>query len=134
MDFLDAVRACLGKYGTFVGRARRSEYWFFVVFSYLVGQATLPLSFIVGHYGGLLTLATIALLVPGIAVGMRRLHDTNRAGWWLLLNLVPIAGQIVLTIWMFERGTPGTNRFGADPAPETHAGGAASDANTLAPV
>ena len=70
----------------------------------------------------------------GIAVGMRRLHDTNRAGWWLLLNLVPIAGQIVLTIWMFERGTPGTNRFGADPAPETHAGGAASDANTLAPV
>ena len=134
MDFRDAVRACLGKYGTFVGRARRSEYWFFVVFCYLAGQATLPLSFIVGHYGGLLTLATIGVLLPSIAVGMRRLHDTNRSGWWLLLNLVPIAGQIVLTIWMFERGTVGENRFGADPAPEMAAGGVTSEGNALAPV
>ena len=134
MDFLDAVRACLNKYGTFVGRARRSEYWFFVVFGYLAGQATLPLSFVVGHYGGLLTLVTIGLLMPGIAVGMRRLHDTDRSGWWILLNLVPIAGQIVLTIWMFERGTAGANRFGEDPAPEIDAMGGASHASAVTPV
>ena len=134
MDFLDAVRACLNKYGTFVGRARRSEYWFFVVFGYLAGQATLPLSFLVGHYGGLLTLISLGLFLPGVAVGMRRLHDTNRSGWWLFLNFVPIAGQIVLTIWMFERGTAGANRFGPDPAPEMTAGDAPSQGNALAPV
>ena len=63
--------------------------------------------------------------MPGLAVAVRRLHDTNRSGWWLLLNLAPIAGQVVLTIWMFERGTVGENRFGADPAPEAGTGQAA---------
>jgi uncharacterized membrane protein YhaH (DUF805 family) len=60
-------------------------------------------------------IASLGLLLPGIAVGVRRLHDTERSGWWMLLILIPLVGAIVLIVWFCTRGTIGQNRFGADP-------------------
>ncbi len=109
----------LKKYGVFSGRSRRREYWFFVLFNFIF---TFVLSFI-DHVAGLadsgyLTLAglyALAVLVPAIAVGVRRLHDTDRSGWWLLIAFVPLIGLIVLIVFLVSDGQPGNNRFGPNP-------------------
>jgi uncharacterized membrane protein YhaH (DUF805 family) len=100
--------AALKKYAVFAGRARRKEYWFFTLF-YLV------FAFAVGWVGGLLQLGdglsslyTLAMLLPNIAVGVRRLHDTGRSGWWLLLPLVNL-------IFLVQDGQKGSNNYGDDP-------------------
>ncbi|KVE09174.1 MULTISPECIES: DUF805 domain-containing protein [Burkholderia] len=124
MNFSEAIRAVLNKYATFEGRARRAEYWYFALLSCvlsIVGQIIGA----AGRDGGLITLlllgaislVSLALIVPGIAVSVRRLHDTGRSGWFLLLALIPIVGSILLLVWMCSRGTEGPNRFGADPIP-----------------
>ena len=119
MDFQTAVRACLQKYVTFSGRAARPEFWYFVLFAILanvaasiVDRALFGGSGGSGPVGGLIGLA---LFLPNLAVGVRRLHDTDRSGWWLLIGFIPLAGAIVLLIWFVRRGTAGSNRFGADP-------------------
>ncbi len=66
---------------------------------------------------GVIFLVSLALIIPGIAVSVRRLHDTGRSGWFLLLGFIPIVGGILLLVWMCSRGTEGPNRFGADPIP-----------------
>jgi uncharacterized membrane protein YhaH (DUF805 family) len=128
MSFTDAIKTCLNKYVDFTGRARRSEYWYFVVFNLLV---RIVLGIIDGilfsqmaqsGYGPLSSLAGLALLLPGLAVTARRLHDTDRSGWWMLLGFVPIVGWIVLIIWYATAGTPGPNRFGEDPKRATSFG------------
>jgi len=116
MDFTTAVKTCLAKYVGFAGRARRSEYWYFTLFlvvvSVALGAAGLEQ---VGSFFSVVT------LLPSLAVGVRRLHDTDRSGWWLLLFLVPLVGMIVLIVWFVRRGTPGANRFGDDPLQQAHA-------------
>jgi uncharacterized membrane protein YhaH (DUF805 family) len=120
MSFQDAVRTCLTqKYADFSGRARRSEYWWFFLFNVLVGIAASVIDSILGtRYGsgtGLVqALAQLALLIPGIAVGVRRLHDTGRSGWWLLIGLVPLVGWIVLLVFLVQ-DSQGENQHGPSP-------------------
>ena len=108
-------------YAVFSGRARRKEYWFFVLFYLIFGFVLHLIDQAMGIYDaelqiGLLEgLYSLALLIPSLAVGARRLHDTDRSAWWLLLLLVPIIGWIVLIVFMALRGQEGSNRFGPDP-------------------
>lgn len=111
----------LRKYGVFDGRSRRREYWTFYLLSSLLGFALGVLDLLMGTFnlaagvGLFSSLFALALFVPGLAVGVRRLHDTDRSGWWLLVALVPILGVIVLIVFLLQGGTPGPNRFGPDP-------------------
>lgn len=114
MGFADAVRTCLSKYATFSGRARRSEYWFFYLFFVLVAlvgsvlDAVLGTAFIAG-------LIVVALLLPMLAANVRRLHDTSRSGWWLLLGFVPLVGGIVLLVFSCLDSVPEPNQYGPSP-------------------
>ncbi len=115
----------LKKYADFSGRARRKEYWFFVLFNIIISVALTVIDVMVGTYsqaigiGLLACIYALAVLIPGIAVSVRRLHDTDRSGWWLLIVLIPIIGPIVLIVFMCIDGTPGTNRFGPSPKEAT---------------
>ncbi|MFY1634608.1 DUF805 domain-containing protein [Solwaraspora sp. WMMB335] len=120
MSFTAAVRSVLSQYVGFGGRARRSEYWWFFLFSFLVSIVTSILDVVLGTdfdgSNGLFSLiATLALLLPSLAVGVRRLHDTDRSGWWILIGIIPIIGTIVLLVFFALDGTPGPNRFGPSP-------------------
>lgn len=116
MGFTDAVGRCLGNYATFAGRARRSEFWYFWLFNLLVQIVASGMdNMLLGGAGVLSAVASLALLLPGLAVSARRLHDGGRSGWWLLIGLVPLVGVILLIIWYVGRGEDGPNRFGADP-------------------
>ncbi|HET7384403.1 MAG TPA: DUF805 domain-containing protein [Pseudolabrys sp.] len=117
MDFWSAVKSVFGKYATFRGRACRSEYWYFYLFDMIVlliaGIVDLAIfGSDVSVVGSIWALAT---LIPVIAVGVRRLHDIDRTGWWLLLSFVPLIGWIILLVWFCTRGTTSANRFGNNP-------------------
>jgi uncharacterized membrane protein YhaH (DUF805 family) len=111
----------LKKYADFNGRARRKEYWMFFLFNIIITivlvivDGMLGTSAVPGALGLLGALYSLALLVPGIAVAVRRLHDTGRSGWWILIGLVPFVGFIVLIVFMVQDGTPGENQFGKNP-------------------
>jgi uncharacterized membrane protein YhaH (DUF805 family) len=123
MSFTGAIRSVLSQYVGFGGRARRSEYWWFVLFAILVGIVTTLLDAALGTdfegsatSSGLLSLiANLVLLLPSLAVAVRRLHDTDRSGWWILIGLIPLIGAIVLLVFFVQDGTPGPNRFGPSP-------------------
>ncbi len=104
----------LRQYAHFEGRARRREYWYFALFNVLVA---LGLGLIDGALGiGVLgPLYSLAVLIPGLAVSVRRLHDTGRSGWWLLIALVPIIGVIVLLVLMCLDSEAGANQYGPSP-------------------
>jgi uncharacterized membrane protein YhaH (DUF805 family) len=111
-----AIQTVFAKYAVFRGRASRPEYWyFFLLYSVLYVMCALlsELSSTLSGIGFLLML--VALLVPSISVGVRRLHDTNRSGWWLLLSFVPVVGTIVLLVFFCLEGTAGPNQYGPDP-------------------
>jgi len=116
--FLDVVK---NKYATFEGRARRSEYWYYVLFYVLAIVALAIIDEITGTFSeeagiGLLSgLFVLATLVPTLAVTVRRLHDTDRSGWWVLINFIPIVGGIVLLVFTVMDSQPGANRFGPNP-------------------
>ncbi len=118
--YLDALR----KYAVFSGRARRKEYWYFALFNLLIHIGLSVIDSVAGirdpNYSlGLLGgIYALAILIPSLAVSVRRLHDTDRSGWWLLIGLVPIIGGIVLLIFMVLDSQPGENRFGAFPKEE----------------
>ena len=109
------------KYAVFEGRAQRSEYWYFVLFYTLIAIALAIVDSVTGSFNpsaglGLLGgIFTLAMLIPSIAVSFRRLHDTDRSAWWLLIGLVPFIGVIVLIIFFALDSQPGTNRFGPNP-------------------
>jgi len=125
MGLQGAVRSCLRKYGDFNGRAPRSEYWhwsLFIALLMLAGFLALALlDAILGDRVGTALIAVVAIiaglgvLVPSIAVTVRRLHDTNSSGWWYLLSFIPYIGGLILFVWFCIKGTPGENRFGPDP-------------------
>jgi uncharacterized membrane protein YhaH (DUF805 family) len=133
MTFIAAVRSVLSQYVEFGGRARRAEYWWFVLFTVLVGVVTSILDLALGTEfegsiasSGLFSLiANLALLLPSLAVAVRRLHDTDRSGWWILIALIPLIGAIVLLVFFVQDGTPGPNRFGPSPKHQAAPGWAA---------
>ncbi|MFD0981735.1 DUF805 domain-containing protein [Tropicimonas aquimaris] len=117
MKFQDAVRTCLNKYAVFSGRARRPEYWWFALFNLIGSVVTQSLDRMVfgPDMGVLGALWGLALLVPSIAVGVRRLHDLDKSGWWLLIALIPILGTLLLIYWFIQPGTRGPNQYGPEP-------------------
>jgi uncharacterized membrane protein YhaH (DUF805 family) len=111
----------LNKYAEFNGRARRKEYWFFVLFNILISLALGIVDHITGSFDptsgvGLLGgIYAIALLLPGLTVTVRRLHDTDRSGWWVLLPFIPILGGLILFYFLVLDSTPGRNEYGDSP-------------------
>ena len=118
MDFGKAIQTCMGKYATFQGRGSRSEFWWFYLFTVLVvWGATIAGAATGGEDGAnaLSGLANLVLMLPSLAASCRRLHDTNRSGWWLLIALT-IIGIIVLIIWWAQESDAAANRFGEPPS------------------
>jgi hypothetical protein len=112
---------CLQHYAEFNGRARRSEYWYFVLFNLVI---SFVIGFTFGVIAGLLDMPalanlaylwSLAMFIPGLAVSVRRLHDIGRSGWWLLLSLIPLVGAIILIIWYCTDSQPGANQYGSNP-------------------
>jgi uncharacterized membrane protein YhaH (DUF805 family) len=118
MGFQEAVSTCFSKYVAFEGRAARPEYWWWVLFVVVAGVVLQGLGAVflgsaAGLLGGLFYLATF---LPGLAVSVRRLHDTDHSGWLLLIALIPLIGSLVVLYFMIQPGTHGPNRFGGAPA------------------
>jgi uncharacterized membrane protein YhaH (DUF805 family) len=130
MSFGTALRAFWSNYRNFKGRARRSEYWFIQLFLVATNLAVAVIDlalmdgdvdrFIANGGGGIVGLIwIIATIVPALAVLIRRLHDTNRSGWWALIGFVPIIGTIAILIFTVTDSTQGENRYGASPKDST---------------
>lgn len=101
MDFGEAIKVCFNKFADFNGRARRSEFWWFQLFAYLVSSVTCGIG-------------ALVLLIPLLAVTSRRLHDTGHSGWWQLIQLIPF-GFILIIIWGVQDSDPGHNEYGPNP-------------------
>jgi uncharacterized membrane protein YhaH (DUF805 family) len=106
--------AVLKNYVGFSGRARRAEYWQFTLFNIIALVAFFVIDLAI-HSPILYALYALAVLLPSLAVAVRRLHDTDRSGWWLLLGVIPLIGGIVLLVFMCLEGTQGNNKYGANP-------------------
>lgn len=122
MGFADAVKSVLVEnYANFKGRARRSEYWYFVLFNALLNLVLFGLTLIVPEVAYLSMLVGLVLLIPGLAVVVRRFHDIGKSGWnyaWVLLAVIPIAGLVVailFLIWFCRDSQPGENKWGPNP-------------------
>jgi uncharacterized membrane protein YhaH (DUF805 family) len=114
MGMPDAVRSVLTKYADFSGRARRSEYWWFYL-AYILASIVASLIDQAIGFPLFQIILGLGLLIPSLAVGVRRLHDTGRSGWWLLIGLVPLVGIIVLIVFFCTDSQPGTNKYGPSP-------------------
>lgn len=101
VSFGEAIKTCFSKYATFSGRASRSEFWYFFLFSFILGCIPI-VNFIAG----------LVLLLPSLAVAVRRLHDTGKSGWWYLICLIPFIGGLVLLIFYCQEGQPDANQYG----------------------
>ena len=111
--FIEALK----KYAVFSGRARRKEYWMFALFVGII-YAVLAIIAIASKTPALFVLLAIfyvGILLPALAVGVRRLHDTGRSGWWLLFGLVPLVGGITLLVFSCSDSQPGENKYGPNP-------------------
>ena len=124
MSFGTAIATCFAKFGNLEGRASRSEYWKFWLFSTVVLVGALALDFNFGttisdddgeFEGGILFwFAVLIVFFPFVSVSVRRLHDTDRSGLWFWFQLVPVVGPIMFLAWTCMKGTPGENKFGSD--------------------
>lgn len=118
MDFVTAIKTCLGKYATFKGRASRSEFWYWTLFTWLLSVAAMLVDSAMG--GGVSaaepgmqvvsTIVMLAIWMPTLGVSVRRLHDVNRTGWWILLALT-VLGAIVLLYWFVMPSKDANNRY-----------------------
>lgn len=114
----------LKKYAVFSGRARRKEYWFFVLFNIIFSIVFTVVDGVTGTLDptlgmGLLSLLySLAVLIPSLSVTVRRLHDTGRSGWWFFIILIPLLGAIILLVFMFLDSKPEENQYGANPKAE----------------
>ena len=115
--YLDVLK----KYSEFSGRARRKEYWIFLLFNIAISIVLAIIDGATGTFSeemglGLLGgVYALGVLLPSIAVSVRRLHDTDRSGWWLLIGVIPVLGAIVLIVFMALDSNPGENQYGANP-------------------
>lgn len=138
MGFGQAITTCFGKYASFTGRARRSEFWFFWLFTIIVAfvlniidgvtglvlrfgnvetidTSTGVITFTTGNLGILSTIWSLVIFLPFLSVTVRRLHDTGRSGWWWWILFIPCVGFIVILVFMLLDSAPGDNRFGPNP-------------------
>jgi uncharacterized membrane protein YhaH (DUF805 family) len=114
VSFPDAIKLGFNRYFDFRGRSTRAEFWWWALFELIAGIALSIADAIAGTSGILGGLFELAVLIPGLAVGVRRLHDTNRTGWWLLLVFAVIIGWIVLLVWFIKQDDAGPNKYGPD--------------------
>jgi uncharacterized membrane protein YhaH (DUF805 family) len=114
MDFMTAVKTCISKYTTIEGRASRSEYWWFYLFNIILLIVASVLDAMIGLPLFALVV-TLGLIAPGICVSIRRMHDKNKSGWWLLISFVPLIGFLIILFLFVTRGTEGENDFGPNP-------------------
>lgn len=115
---MDLMLQPLRKYAEFTGRARRSEFWLFWLFTVVAGGIAGVLDamlFNLDDFEPLQAIVGLGLLIPSLAVGFRRLHDTDKTAWWMLLWLLPIIGWIALLVFYLTPGTAGPNKYGPDP-------------------
>ena len=110
MNFVQAVQVCLRKYVDFEGRAARPEFWWFALFQVVV----LVVAAMLGR--AVYTIAALALVLPSLGVGARRLHDIGKSGWFLLIHLIPVIGILVLIYFWVQPTQPESNNYGALPA------------------
>ena len=113
MGFIEAIKAGFSNYVNFSDRACRSEYWYWILFI-IIGEIVVYIIDAVIGVGIVSTIFGLGTILPSLAVAVRRLHDLDRSGWWILLSLIPLVGAIILLIWYCSKGTDGPNRFGAD--------------------
>jgi uncharacterized membrane protein YhaH (DUF805 family) len=116
MTFSEAVKSGFDHYVKFDGRASRPAYWWWFLFTILVAVAASIIDAAIGSFGVISGIAGLALLLPGLSVAIRRLHDTDHSGWWVLIGLIPIIGFIVLLVFYLRQSDPGENRYGPPPA------------------
>lgn len=114
------------KYAVFSGRARRKEFWYFVLFNLVIAIALTVFDNVAGLYiskdtgtGFLSTIYSLAIIIPSLAVEVRRLHDTGRSGWWLLIAFIPLIGAIILLIYLAQDSQAGDNKYGPNPKQAT---------------
>jgi uncharacterized membrane protein YhaH (DUF805 family) len=118
---MDWYLEVLKKYAVFEGRAGRKEYWFFILFNILISMALGYVDWLTGNINpetglGILSgIYALGVMIPGMAVSVRRLHDTDRSGWWLLITFVPVIGAIVFFYFMVLDSNPETNEYGPFP-------------------
>lgn len=116
--YLDVVK---NKYAVFDGRAQRQEFWYFFLFNLLISIAMSVVDQVTGAFNeqtgaGLFSgLYALAMLIPSLAVGARRLHDTGRSGWWQLLSLIPVLGVLILIFFFVQDSQSGDNQYGTNP-------------------
>ena len=130
MTLVVSVKTCLSKYATWQGRASRSEFWYFILFCAICGFLAQVIDSVLGitfkftnpatsqeqntFFGYTYVLMVLGMCLPQLGVLVRRLHDTNRSGWWYWLSLVPFIGAILLLVWFCSAGTTGENSYGPD--------------------
>lgn len=123
MSFIESIKSVFSQYVGFSGRARRSEYWWFALFVFII---EFVLAFL-GKMNGagdiqgmnIFTILTgifcLAIFLPSLAVTIRRLHDTGKSGWWVLLYLIPVIGEVIILIFCLFDSEPGVNKYGPNP-------------------
>lgn len=115
MSFVEAITSVLSQYANFNGRARRSEYWYYVL-AYAIISAVLNA---LAQYSSIFTVLSgifgLALICPTLAVAVRRLHDIGKSGWYYLFALIPLVGAIILLVWFVKDSEPGDNIYGPNP-------------------
>lgn len=110
--YLKVVR---DNYANFMGRARRKEYWMFFLFNVLFVFVTTAIDLVLGIFPLLYVIYILAIIVPSIAVFVRRMHDVGKSGWWFFIGFIPIIGTIWLLVLLFTDGDPGENSYGPSP-------------------
>lgn len=120
VSFQEAISMAFNQYCKFTGRASRSEYWWFALFTFILGAVVLGV--VGGIFGAQSTVYTcisciinLALLLPSLGLCVRRLHDIGKGGGWIFINFVPLIGWIIFLVWMVKDSEPGNNRFGPMP-------------------
>jgi uncharacterized membrane protein YhaH (DUF805 family) len=140
MSFDQAVRSGFANYANFSGRASRSAYWWWALFALIIGAVARGLdtwlglgglATSLGTFGPISAVAGLALILPNWAAFTRRLHDTDRSGWWWLLMLLPLIGWIVLIYFLASAGTPGPNRYGPPPRDALSVGSVPADGSEM---
>lgn len=105
----------LKKYAVFSGRARRKEYWMFTLFASIISIVLTIVDFALFGSQVLSLIFSVAILLPALGVAVRRLHDTSRSGWWILISLIPLIGFIVMLVFLCADGVTGQNKYGSNP-------------------